>query len=85
MSLLAELAPNDYTNYLWMTEDNNRKLPTAGDSRDEHVGHPQRRPSMSVLGLGLVGSNKSRPNRTCSPVGMLVNAKYMPYVWGALS
>lgn len=43
----------------------------------DHVGHPHRRPSMSVLGLGLAGSDKPRPNLTCSPVEMLVNAKYM--------
>lgn len=80
MSLLAELAPNkpnDYTNYLWMTEDNNRNylLQVTVEHDHEHVGHPHRRPSMSVLGLGLA---KAKPNMLSGR-----NArKFQIYVWG---
>ncbi|KAF6207432.1 hypothetical protein GE061_018675 [Apolygus lucorum] len=55
-------------------QSKSRKLPAAGEQRTgeharEHVGCPHRRPSMSVLALGLAGSDEpsAEPNMFAGP------------------
>ncbi|KAF6217202.1 hypothetical protein GE061_001556 [Apolygus lucorum] len=91
MSLLSELAanePNDFKNYLRMTEDcfedilgrispeiekQSTAMRESITSKErlarEHVGCPHRRPSMSVLALGLAGSDEpsAEPNMFAGP------------------